>query len=71
MKLRFREDGPLVVDLPAGSRFVLDGKEYELDRPKLALCRCGGSERKPFCDGSHKKRGFRAAAGVIELAEND
>ena len=67
MKLRFREDGPLVIDLPEGSRFVLDGAVRALERPKLALCRCGGSERKPFCDGTHKRTGFRAPAGIIEL----
>jgi CDGSH-type Zn-finger protein len=27
---------------------------------KLALCRCGGSANKPFCDGTHKTNGFTA-----------
>ena len=67
MKIRFREDGPIVIDLPAGSHFVYEGKEHVLERPKLALCRCGQSQNKPFCDGSHKTCGFRAAAGVLEV----
>jgi len=69
VKIRFREDGPIVIDLPAGSHFVYEGKEYVLERPKLALCRCGQSQNKPFCDGSHKTCGFRAAAGVLEVAD--
>jgi len=67
VKLRFREDGPLVIDLPEGSRFVLDGVEHTLQRPKLALCRCGGSGKKPFCDGTHKRTGFRAPAGWLAI----
>ncbi len=33
------------------------GKEMDL-RPVMAMCRCGQSSNKPFCDGSHKKTGF-------------
>jgi CDGSH-type Zn-finger protein len=67
MRIRLRENGSLVVDLPEGSRFTLNGEARVLDRPKLALCRCGASENKPFCDGTHKRVGFEAAAGEIEL----
>jgi CDGSH-type Zn-finger protein len=69
--LRCREDGPLVVELPAGSGDatpgfrVIDhlGGEFELPVGKraVALCRCGRSARKPFCDGSHRAAGFRAS----------
>lgn len=70
MKIRLRENGSLVLDLPEGSNFVLNGEERVLERPKLALCRCGHSESKPFCDGSHKRVGFEAAAGELELFQD-
>ena len=36
-----------------------DGVEYER-RNRVTLCRCGRSERKPFCDGSHLDAGFKS-----------
>ena len=51
-----RNGGPLVVlDLPllTGS----DGEELK-NRPVMALCRCGASKTKPYCDGSHNDVGF-------------
>ncbi len=36
------------------------GKETLLDRPWVSLCRCGGSQHKPLCDGTHAKIGFKA-----------
>ena len=53
------EDGPLLV---RGSfRLVTqEGRPIDPGRATVALCRCGRSAVKPFCDGSHKATGFRA-----------
>lgn len=55
-----RLNGPFLVSGPVklvdanGQPFDLQGKET------IALCRCGHSHKKPFCDGSHKTCGFVA-----------
>lgn len=56
------EDGPLVV---RGRFELLDqqGRPIEAGRKTVALCRCGRSASKPFCDSSHKQAGFRAPSG--------
>jgi CDGSH-type Zn-finger protein len=52
-------DGPLIV---RGDFRMLDqdGGEIDPGRETIALCRCGKSGIKPFCDGSHKRSGFSA-----------
>lgn len=67
VEIKVRDDGPYKVSGPVR---VLDATGRELLIPageSLALCRCGESRDKPFCDGSHKRSGFsscvRAAAG--------
>ena len=62
VKITVRPNGPLRVEGP----IVLcdaEGKPWDLtDKPAVSLCRCGASENKPFCDGSHKRVGFQDAA---------
>lgn len=52
-------NGPYLV---RGSFVVCDqdGNEIESQRPVIALCRCGKSQIRPFCDGTHKTIGFRS-----------
>jgi CDGSH-type Zn-finger protein len=47
-----------------------DGNEIEVKRRVVALCRCGRSQLRPFCDGTHKAIGFRAESG-LPAAEGD
>ena len=52
-------DGPLIVR--GDFRLVdTDGNEIDPGRRTVALCRCGKSGIKPFCDGTHKLTGFAA-----------
>jgi CDGSH-type Zn-finger protein len=56
-------DGPLLVRGP----FLFtdqDGNSIRVDRTTVALCRCGKSRIRPFCDGTHKVIGFSAPSGV-------
>ena len=57
-------DGPLWV---RGRVEILDGEGATILRDtRVALCRCGGSANKPFCDGSHVIIGFADAGDVFE-----
>ena len=55
-----RENGPLVVK-GLGELQGPDGAALEV-KAVVALCRCGHSQNKPFCDGSHAKVGFTSAS---------
>lgn len=55
------EDGPLLVRGDV-TLVTQDGTRIEPGRSTVALCRCGLSARKPFCDGTHKASKFRAPA---------
>lgn len=54
-----KPDGPYLVN---GLETLRDSRgEPIAATPVMALCRCGGSARKPFCDGTHRKNGFSGA----------
>jgi glutamate synthase domain-containing protein 2/CDGSH-type Zn-finger protein len=53
------ENGPLIVK-GASALTGADGAPLE-PKPVLALCRCGGSKNRPYCDGTHAKIGFSSA----------
>ena len=55
-------DGPLLVRGPFRIEDQ-DGEAIDAGREVVALCRCGKSRMRPFCDGSHKLVDFRAPSG--------
>ena len=59
------DNGPYLVKGPVSVRDV-DGTAYPSERATIALCRCGGSTNKPFCDGTHSKVGFAAAERAVQ-----
>jgi CDGSH-type Zn-finger protein len=56
-----RIEGEFEICDPAGAAFGLAG------RTAISLCRCGHSENKPFCDGSHARQGFTHEVVAREL----
>jgi CDGSH-type Zn-finger protein len=58
-----RPNGPYLVRGPIRI-FDVDGEPFELPGEVVALCRCGGSATKPFCDGTHAKIGFASEPRV-------
>ena len=58
------ENGPYLVKGPV-TVVDVDGSQYQTERSTIALCRCGGSTNKPFCDGTHSKIGFAAAERAV------
>lgn len=59
VKITVRDNGSLRVTGPV----ILEDAEGNVfeTRESFSLCRCGHSENKPFCDGSHKKFNFESA----------
>ena len=56
-----RISGNFIIKDPRGSAFDLSG------RTAISLCRCGHSENKPFCDGSHARVGFQSVVEARTL----
>ncbi|MBL8296140.1 MAG: CDGSH iron-sulfur domain-containing protein [Bryobacterales bacterium] len=66
-KVTVLNNGPLRIE---GDFSVCDAtaKEFGLaGRTVISLCRCGLSENKPFCDGSHARQGFQSACEARDL----
>jgi len=57
------QDGPYLLRGPC-EPVDQDGNVIEAGRRTVALCRCGRSQTRPFCDGTHKLVGFAAPSGA-------
>ncbi len=64
--IRGRADGPLMV--PGPVRFANQGGEEQVKEGRsVSLCRCGGSAKKPLCDGTHRRNQFKAPACEVTV----
>ena len=68
VKIQTLRNGPYLVTGPV-EVVDADGRSFKVERMTIALCRCGGSLNKPFCDGTHSKLGFQAAEAAVAVAE--
>jgi CDGSH-type Zn-finger protein len=66
VKITCRPNGPLAVEGDDIEIYDPTGAKIDTSaRPRISLCRCGGSVAKPFCDGTHSKIGFAAAEAAV------
>ena len=64
--IKIKDNGPYIVE---GDFALTDMNGQEIPKKKTALCRCGGSTTKPFCDGTHSKIGFQGAIAAVDQTE--
>lgn len=67
INIKIRDNGPYVVE---GDFTLTDAQGNPIPILKKALCRCGGSTTKPFCDGTHSKIGFQGAITAVHDSES-
>lgn len=56
--IKVRQNGPYLVEGDEVTVVDWNGHAYQSVRRPIALCRCGASAKKPFCDGTHSRVGF-------------
>jgi len=69
VEIILKENGPAVI---RNSGTLTDNEgNLTIKDEVIALCRCGASKKKPFCDGSHMKIDFKAEAGAIKIDDKE
>ena len=63
--IKVLQNGPYLVDGDEATLVDWNGAAYPMRKRPFALCRCGASTTKPFCDGTHTKIGFKAAEAAV------
>lgn len=66
-----RPDGPLICKGEVNITLLNSEGEVILEDKEFALCRCGLSNSKPFCDGTHKKEGVQSPQNFNDEREED
>ena len=68
--IKVRQNGPYRIEGDEVTVVDWNGVPYPIARLPIALCRCGGSTTKPFCDGTHSKIGFAAAEAAVPSSDD-
>lgn len=66
MKIKINENGPILIEV-SEAKIIRSGNEEIVSQKTIALCRCGQSSNKPFCDGAHRKCEFKGEVVEIEV----
>jgi CDGSH-type Zn-finger protein len=70
LTIKLRQNGPYLVEGDDVTVVDWHGQPYQIARRPVALCRCGASTRKPFCDGTHSKIGFAADEAAVAATDD-
>lgn len=72
--IEIKRNGPYRISVDDAARVEIRDPDGVVIVPTpgkpIALCRCGGSSRKPFCDASHRTNGFDGTCARFEAADS-
>ena len=64
------QNGPYLIQGDDVTAVDWNGASYAIAKRPFALCRCGASTTKPFCDGTHSRTGFKAAEAAVPCSQD-